>query len=336
MNLSAAQILALPIARPEKLFEDVAVIDATYKSLAKTWHPDLNTDPKASDVLAHINVMYSRAKTLIMMGAWGSVAVLNIKTPTNVNKTFHYQGVRPFELGEIYICASWIVFACEKRYSLFCDRFVANSKFFKFGNADMKAQMVDHLPFLVERYEDEDRIYIAVATNKPYVRLADLIESQVSIDPKHVAWILSRMYGTACYLEYSGIRHLDISPESFFIVPETHEGALFGGWFYAAMKGDKPLGMPNRISLADPKNMPTSLIHLSMIKEAGKKLFKANSFYQLKKLSIPAEIRDWLMMPSGDNPFREYERWEATLVKAFGKRRFTEMKVSVTDVYKEI
>ena len=58
------------------------------------------------------------------------------------------------------------------------------------------------------------------------------------LDPRDVAWVISRMENLCCLLEYSEMGHGGMDLESFFINPFTHQGMLYGSWYLA---GSKPV-----------------------------------------------------------------------------------------------
>ena len=81
-------------------------------------------------------------------------------------------------------------------------------------------------PTVTGHFELEDGgILLALAREEQFFPLA----MYGALLPEHAAWVVSRLENICCVLEYSGLVHGGISPESVFINPVTHEAALVGG-----------------------------------------------------------------------------------------------------------
>lgn len=325
LSLTAAQILK---AKPSQLFTSEKDLGRDHKALAKKWHPDLNKDPKAKEVIVHINTSFALAKKAFEGGGYPDT--LQIKTKEGV-VSYPYLAALKTEFGELYICERHIIYAAERQYDDLAKQALEVSKAFKFPNDDIKAKMSSFLPRNIHTVANGDRSYTIMARDRDYIRAIDLL-NKGPIDPKHVAWILSRAYNLAGWLQYSDIQHLDISPETFFIEPSSHLGALLGGWFYSGTGKLKPIAAPSRS--ANLSKVKRSKAHLSMIRVMGRRLLGSNSIAQLKyRKDIPAPMRMWMTSSAGDDPIKEEEAWKKMLVESFGPRRFTTLNITTKDVY---
>lgn len=336
-NLSADDIMRISINKPELLFSAPEKVAEEYKLLAKKWHPDLNKSVEASKVFMQINVLHQVALSKAKNNAWGYVNTILLPVNGSYTKQFNYLACVHFELGEIYICDKNVIFATEKQYDDLVKQYLSTTTF-EFANDDMKKEMVKFLPQNVQRYDDKDRTFVVVDRPLNSVRLADLISVKKKLDPKLVAWIMSRMYGLACYLNYANISHFDFTPESFFVDIESHGGSLLGGWYYAGIKGLPNLAAPQRVSNIIPKikEVHPNAVHLNTIKQAGRKMLGVSNIASLRlNKDVPTPLRNWLCTPSGNKPVEEFKKWNDCLVDSFGARRFTKFEISVDEIYGE-
>ena len=123
------------------------------------------------------------------------------------------------------------------------------------------------------------------------------------LDPRDVAWIISRMENICCLLEYSNMGHGGIDTEHFFINPFTHQGMLYGGWHLAGRKAVKP--------------------DLVAIRTTAKKLLGQNP----EGMNDPFE--KFLNTDPADSAFDDFVRWDQVIETGFGGRRFHDMEVKL-------
>lgn len=123
------------------------------------------------------------------------------------------------------------------------------------------------------------------------------------LDPRDVAWIISRMENLCCLLEYSDMGHGGIGTETFFINPFTHQGMLFGDWYLAGNKPVKP----------DLKAIRTT---------AGKLL-------GMHPEGMNEPFEKFLAEEPADSAFDDFARWDQVIETGFGGRRFHEMEVKL-------
>lgn len=325
LTLTAAQLLN---KKPAQLFVSKDAAAHVHKELLKKWHPDRNKDPRAGEVVAHINSSYTLAKKAFENGGYPDT--LTIKTSKG-EQNYPYIAALKTELGELYICNRHIIYATERQYDDLVKQALDVSKAFKFPNDDIKAQLSHVVPRNIHTIANGDRAYTIMARDKDYVRVIDIL-AKGPIDPKHVAWIMSRAYNIAGWLKYSDLYHYDISPETMFVEPASHLGGLLGGWFYSGTGKTKPKAAPARsVHLTKYKR---SKIHLSQIKTMGRRLLGCNSISELKKRAdVPAPLKTWLSSAAGDNPVQEEKAWKETLIASFGPNRFTVMNLTTKDIY---
>ena len=114
---------------------------------------------------------------------------------------------------------------------------------------------------------------------------------------EHLAWVISRMENLCCAFEYSDIQHTGISPESIFVNPITHEGAIFGDWRQVSDKaGSKDLEDLRKTA----------------------KLLASNT-------RKPVQMYDFLNSKPTSNAFEDFKKWDTVIEEGFGGHNFIKM-----------
>ena len=126
-----------------------------------------------------------------------------------------------------------------------------------------------------------------------------------ALSKEHVAWIISRLENICCVLEYSGLVHGDIKPDSICINPRTHEAMLFGAWWDISEKKRSLLPGANK-DLVD-------------LRKTAKMILGYDA--DLKKDSFERFLSE---KPTHD-AYKDFENWDKVIEDAFGGRRFTKM-----------
>ena len=112
------------------------------------------------------------------------------------------------------------------------ERFLDGLGMLSFPPADSK--LVRSFPEIKMKVQLTNGLVVAFY-RRPGFYPAELFQPFPSI---HLAWVISRMENICCALEYSGITHGDLNPQSLMINVKTHEGALFGDWSQVLKKKD--------------------------------------------------------------------------------------------------
>lgn len=73
---------------------------AEYREIARVYHPDISTDPKANEVMAKVNQLYEEALRLIDAGTWEVSNQIILKDKSGKKYVGRYLKQVPFELGE--------------------------------------------------------------------------------------------------------------------------------------------------------------------------------------------------------------------------------------------
>ncbi len=162
---------------------------------------------------------------------------------------------------------------------------------------------------------------LVISKPKEYVSLQRVLEVKGALDPRHVAWILTRLYYQACLMRASGAINLEISPKNIFINPGSHELVLIGGWQYANGIASKALAAPSFTrktcpSLVEEGGVVRGVHLAQMIQHTGRLLLAENLG---EEFGVPPRLASWLNREEcyaapGDELFY----WNKAKVLAFG------------------
>lgn len=339
--LTAKDILSYK--EPESLYSGIES-DATkeYRKLAMLWHTDRN--PSADPlVFAHISSLYKKALEKIKSGVWIIPGVLRFTdSVTNTEYEIKYKKKHSFELGEMYIGVSIVTYCIDDANKDLFDNAVKQMNNFSFADDKMKTEMMKNLPVIIQTNTVGDKHYVLVKKDPQSILLKDLIEHMGGkLDSKHAAWITSVMYNIACYLKYAGIVHCSINTDTLFINPDKHSGQLLGGWWYAVKEGTKLIAAPSKTVNYGPydiltKKLGKHSIDTNLIKATCREILGDIGGSKLNSdKSIPEALITWISLAGKENTFEEYKGWGTVLKNSFGARRFVELPVKLSDVYKD-
>lgn len=338
LSLSSSQILA--INRPEKLFSGPDTLQKEYRELARIWHPDHN--PKVDQaVIAHISNLYDQGQKKAKEDAWEVIGVTTIETTDKKKYKIRYHVHRSFELGESYICDSVLVYLIAKEFKDLIDNSNHIIKGLHFPDNKFKKQFEKLIPQLVTSSETETHYFLIFNKSPDIFSVRDILNYfKGKIPPKHAAWMLSRIYNLACFLDYSGISHNDLNLDTYFVSPQHHTGMLLGGWWYASKLNEKMIALPAHTMNHIPKNIlkekiGSVLTDSTLIKVLGRVMLGDETGSKLlNDPSIPKPLFNWLQAPGSEKPREDYEDWMTkVLINSFGKREFVELSLKPEDVY---
>lgn len=206
----------------------------------------------------------------------------------------------------------------------------------------IKGEIERYLPAVLDSFETTDGSSVLVLAKTPDVfLLQDLIDVLGPLDPKHVSWIMSSFHNLACYMRTIGMTHNAISTTTCFVSPKHHSGLLLGGWWYSQYAGKKIIAIPGRsVANCPPDIMKNKVadprLDLSLIRQMGLDcLGDSTGMNLLHDGKTPRPLINFLSVASDGDAFKDYKKWEKVRSDSFGKRRFVEMQVEASDIYKE-
>lgn len=309
----------------------------------KEWHPDLNKKPEASKVAAHIQKLYDSVEPKIKAGTWAAPNTIVLKGVDGKTRTIKYRRKRAFELGEMVYGDRVLCYIVRPDAKDLFGRGLETIKHsFAYKDDKIKEEIERYLPAVLDSFETTDGSNVLVLAKTPDVfLLQDVIDFMGPLDPKHVCWIMSCFHNLACYLRTIGMTHNAISTTTCFVSPQHHSGLLLGGWWYSQYTGKNLVAMPGhsanncppdilKTKIADPR------LDMALIRQMGLDcLGDSTGVNLLHDGKTPRPLVDFLRLTSDGNAFKDYKKWEKVRSDSFGKRRFVEMKVDSSDIYKE-
>lgn len=343
LTLSAKEILKIDKINPEKIFS-VDIYQLQFRRMRSHWHPDKSSDPQAEEVFKLLMDMGEIAEERIASNTWKTKANLLYKTADGKTLRFFYRAFRSFELGKMYIGDTKVVYVLDDEYGQYYKNGIRAINDIKYKDAKLKKVFEPSMPKVVRQDKTDIGYVVVVEKPKGMILLQDLIDylPNKTLPPKHTAWVVSRLYNVAAFLELNGICHNSILPTTVFVNPEEHAIAVLGGWWYSTKAESKLKAVPAELIKVLPKEVfkekksKTSYDRLA-IKGVGIGCLGDSTLIGSRLLmdkDIPKPFLTWLRSPSSANAIKEYEGWDKTLEISFGKKKFIKLDVNINDVYK--
>ena len=318
------------------LFEsDATKVKAAYRLYAKQIHPDVCSDSRATSAMEWLTALKTRAEECVSLGIWEATNIDWIVSVDHRRFSIKYLWHDAFELGERYICRTAVVYIlnpnAKKYYMNYLDR-VAH---LHYANGEMRQQMERLVPQIVQHFELSDGRYAIILRKTEDVLPLDLFFKKYArnLDPRHCAWIISRLCGLACFLSYNSLAHNGISMSNLFVSPKYHSILLLGGWWYAVSTEEKMLGTTKDVFETMPYTVKTDKLgscvtDLESIKAIGRKMGQKTVF--------PHKMNAWVESGSSHDAIKEFQRWDESLNRAFGARKFVNFDVDYQHFYENV
>lgn len=307
---------------------DEIKIRQKYRETAKAIHPDVCSDPNASQAFEHLNRLYEKALIDIRKGTWTESNVVRLPGFGPVR----YRHSMQTEFGMRYVTDDrviWLFDGDKKRYkNLFAEglRLIDWNRFSRKLSDGHKMQIgaiertTDNAIFVTKDiYEYPFDLFLAAYKDK--------------LDGRDLAWMISRMCDLACFLKVSDIVHNGLEPANLFISPKNHTISLLGGWQYAVKSGQKMNGVSREIfdlmpSKARSTGIATSETDIESIRRIFQKIVQG-------KDNIPIPIMNWIVKGSSEDAFHEFVLWDTALEKAYGARKFKVFSAEADKIYSQ-
>lgn len=336
--MTADELLA--IKRPEDLYDNnVDKAKQMYKRLAKVWHPD--HEDGRTDVFQHVKDLYEKALKKIEAGTWHFTDSIVVNTFDGRKFQVKYLTHVPFELGDMYVSTNNVVYLIRKDASDLVRRAKEVLSKVRYDSAEMEKEYSRYLPHEKLSAELVDGRRMVVYTKTPdLILMRDVIKHfNGKVDPKHAAWMVSRMLNVGSFLQHNRIVHNAIGPDSVFVSPKFHSVAVLGGWWYSARINDPIVALPSRtvrlVSTAASVKKGTLKTDGKLIRSTGLELLgSVTGSNLLMDKTVPKAMVSWLRdIPSGDT-VKDYMEWfNKVLPDSFGARKFIELNLTAEEVY---
>jgi hypothetical protein len=341
-ELTAAEILAIPTHRPDKLFDnDADAAKKQFRELAMLWHADRNHSREAPAVFVHIKAIYDEAEKKIGTPSWtnSNKYELHIKNGRTVRRAYRVR--REFELGTMYIGDAAVTYVLNKSNGQLYRNAIMHITSFKYPDAATAQQFAPMLPSLETSFEAEEGFVIVIRKTKNVLLLRDILNHLGTISDTQTAWIFSRLAALCCYLQTTAkLTHNDITPDTIFIDPIKHSVHLLGGWWYAAPIAARALlGMSAHASLygypAGRTPKPDFRNDLTLIRAVARELLgDVNGIkYRTAESKYPRPFVEWLSAGTTGKAMADYQSWQKCRDESFGQRQFVVMQVDASTLY---
>lgn len=340
LNISAKKILSIPDDEPGMLFSSASEAKNEYKALVKIWHPDLNKDPNSTDVFAKIGQLLGKAELWAEAGIWMVPGELVLKGKDGKSRVLRYKIKKDIDVGTLYYGPTVVAFVVHKALKEHFDNGVKAIKSFKYADKEMEKEFSRQLPKYKSHFELEDGRFVLVLEKTPDVLLlSDVLEQQGGkLDPRHAAWIGSRLHGLVCYFKWAGISHNGLTSDAVFVSPEFHSIIPLGGWWFSKKFGEKLKVVPKAIHSILPSSVVTNKIAddkvdriclRALVREVAGDRFGIT----LKEKGVPKAMETYLRSPLGEDAFKENSTWYKILEESFGPRKFTVLDIKPGQIY---
>lgn len=343
MGFTAEEIMNM--SKAGELFSDqLDAIKAEYSDLAKMWHPDHNKNsPKANEVMTHINMLYMQGVNSIKAGRWERPGLIKLFGRDHKTYQIKYQRCHSFELGKAYIGNSVLLYLIDEAHKNLLNNAEKIIDSFTYANDAMKREMSKYLPKVISEFEViNNQMAVVIEKTPDLVSLRDVLAYyDGAIPPRHAAWIISSLLNICCYLDFAALSHNSISPDTLFISPENHSGALLGGWWYSVSQGERMLGVPEKIySIMPPhvkdKKCGSILTDLESVRFTGREILGDRNGTKLRDMHIPSPMVDYLRGAASSKAVEDYSRWMEALTLSYGSRRFVDMDLTPDKLYEKV
>lgn len=342
-SISREMILNTTVAQPEKIFSGTELeLKKIYKKLSLLWHPDKQSDGKnTNEIFTHIHDLYQSALKKARDGTLGtSLHALNITSVEGSQFVFRYKKQKKFEMGNYYIANSFVLWVFNKDFMKEIKESMTNLRKISYADDKMKSAFSKYIPEIHKEIETKEEYILVLKKPESFLNLGDILSYYKKMPARHTAWIMSRLYNLACFLNFNKIMHGSINLDNCFINPETHEVMLLGGWWYSKGEGEKLSMLAKEaydiapVSLMNTKKAQM-MLDLALIRKLGRILSGDVSGNNLKNdKDIPSAMAEWLRSVHSGNAVEQYTEWyNEILEKSFGERKFVEMKVKAEDLY---
>lgn len=305
---------------------DLDICKTEYRSYAKRYHPD--SDCGNSEIFDAITKLYNKAIDLIASGDWEKSNYIQFTNEKNKTLELSYLMKDRFDLGEMYIGNSFLMYIFSTGKDKYADNFIKRVNEIKYSDSSMESEFKRYIPSI--RFEGKlntGERYIVISKTPDIVPLKLLLNNK--LEHKHSAWIISRLFNIGCFLRYNGIVHNGIKIDNLFISPKYHTVMLYGGWWFSTLNKEEMIGCTKDIydiMSANSKmdKMSNYVTDIESIRLVGRKICS----------DYPKEVNDFLNMGSTGDAYKEIKSWNSVLVITYGeKRKFTPFEININQLY---
>lgn len=309
-------------------------IRAAYRALAMEWHPDRCPHPGAAQVFVKIDRLYHEALAASKEGRWEKTGYILLDTSDGGRIGIAYDACLCFELGTCYVARTKVIYLTDSDRQEYHENAIRRILGLRYQDRRMEAHLSGCVPRIVHTFRTRcGRHGIVMEKGEDVYPLRTVCGHFAGrMDPRHVAWIMSRLCNLACFLEYNGLVHNGICLDTCFISPERHAVLLLGGWWYATKADERMLGTTREIYSVMPVRAKSTkrsspVTDIESVKLLGRQLLGGGDCRRLASdPSVPGPFKDFLTDGSGSDAYGMFVRWDRALAVSYGKRKFIRME----------
>ena len=340
--MDAQDILRTPLAGARVILGDEpALVRRRFKAMAAQWHPDVCSHPQAAMVFAHIVSLRDAALSgHTPKASQGLAREIHLSSGRRL-------ATRPFSVqstdtGETWVGGRTVSFVFKPDCADLALLARQSWSGLRWADGRMKDAFVSLAPATVPVLDGELRDgghVLAIRRAPGYVALPDLLRALGgAMEPVHVAWLGSGLFNLVTWIQWMGLAHGGIAPESIFVDPTTHAVALLGGWEYATPLGQRPVALPG-----------TTLAAIPGLEVAGATVDKTTDSLLVREVlrlalgdparlcprvpDLPEPVAQAIAQPPRSTGLEEYKAWIAVLEEGWGPRRFRVLDIDATRIY---
>lgn len=321
----ADTLIALRSDQARILFPgDRAAVATRYKAISKRWHPDVSGEPRASEVFARISELHAIALRIVD----GGVSAGNERTFRTVDgRAFRLRWAVRHEtdFGEVLVGERHIAHVVPRDLDDLSGRAAKWTP--NFADAEMRREMERFLPHTRSILETADGRVFVESKTPDQVLLRDLLKS-APIDPRHAAWMTTRLVNLACWLQWSGIVHGALGPDTLLVSPEFHSVSITGPLLCGRSFGLPLDALPERTLHAAPRyaadgTKADARLDPELVRQTVREVLGDAAGTSLAAdPDFPKPFANWLLMPAATGAQDDFLSWEAARDASFGPRRF--------------
>ncbi len=224
--------------------------------------------------------------------------------------------------ADVYVARRNIIYHFAKENASKAEDYRRNIAKLDYPSADVRS-LSDFFPKISGGFVLKDGSFILVVSkdeDEYPLRLFGILSG------RHTAWVISRLENLCCVLEFSNIAHPEINPDTVFINPYTHQASLYGNWWAAGMNND--LRGLRRLKVEE---------NLKGLRNTAAELLGFEDSSKVRDMEdVPKVLTDFVAGKPCSNAYDDFAKWDDTLIKAYGERKFVRMDTEDEEIYGKV
>lgn len=230
-------------------------------------------------------------------------------TPISIRYLFK----KRVDITTVYVARKNVIYIFPKQFEEFAEHYEQTVERIQYPTPEMEQELKQFLPKITMSCKLTDGGTL-IAVEKPE-GVYPLENIGILID-RHAAWIISRLENLCCLLAYNKIILQGLKPENLYVDPAMHQIYLYGGWWYAKHGEGKE--------------------DLEKLRLCAAKLMGYPDLKAVRKdTALPEAFRRFLTENSCQSAYEDFRKWDETIIKAYGERRFIPLQVKEEIIYSQ-